>query len=106
MQILINKTIDSVTSKIIDKFEFQRMNEILDNKYHLESEKKIEEFKKKYENLYMRTRKTLREKEKECYYLEDELKVLKSSFDEYKITQNAKVFISFCFFIATAKEKN
>lgn len=95
LQIIINKTVDNLASKIIDKLDFQRMNEILENKYRLESERKIEEFKKKYENLYMRTRKTLREKEKECYYLEDELKVLKSTFEEYKITQNAKVFSFF-----------
>lgn len=40
----------------------------------------------------MRARKTLREKEKECFSLEDELKIEKSNFEEYKINQNMRVY--------------
>ena len=70
----INETLcrekDSPNQKVLhDKFQ-----EALELKYQSESDRKIEELKQKYEKLYLRTRKTLREKERECVLMEDEMK--------------------------------
>ena len=65
---------DIIVKESLNKSSPDKYKDAMELKMRSECDRKLEEMKQKYERLYLRTRKTLREKEKECLIMEDEMK--------------------------------